>query len=115
MTDLDGNPRFVDDPNADDTGFGDPPIVDMGAYEFRDPCADDDGDGRVTICHVPPGNPDNAHAITVSVNALRAHLAHGDYCGPCEDERSTGREPGRKTPSEEERTGTIGPLNVVSP
>ena len=37
VTDLDGNPRFVDDPNTDDTGFGDPPIVDMGAYEFRDP------------------------------------------------------------------------------
>ena len=34
-TDLDGNPRFVDDPDTDDTGFGDPPIVDMGAYEFQ--------------------------------------------------------------------------------
>ena len=34
-TDLDGNPRFVDDPDTEDTGFGDPPIVDMGAYEFQ--------------------------------------------------------------------------------
>ena len=33
--DLDGNPRFVDDPDTKDTGFGDPPIVDMGAYEFQ--------------------------------------------------------------------------------
>jgi len=32
-TDLDGNPRFVDDPYTEDTGVGDPPIVDMGAYE----------------------------------------------------------------------------------
>lgn len=32
-TDLDGNTRFVDDPCIDDTGIGDPPIVDMGAYE----------------------------------------------------------------------------------
>ena len=87
VTDLDGNPRFVDDPNTDDTGFGDPPIVDMGAYEFRDPCADDDGDGRVTICHVPPGNPENARTITVSIHAVPAHLAHGDYCGPCGNER----------------------------
>ena len=91
VTDLDGNPRFVDDPSMDDTGVGDPPIVDMGAYEFRDPCVDDDGDGRVTICHVPPGNPDNAHTITVSANALRAHLAHGDACGPCPDSSHTGR------------------------
>lgn len=35
LTDLDGNPRFVDDPNRSDTGNGTPPIVDMGAYEFQ--------------------------------------------------------------------------------
>ena len=34
-TDLDGGPRFVDDPATPDTGQGTPPIVDMGAYEFR--------------------------------------------------------------------------------
>jgi hypothetical protein len=33
---------------------------------------------KITICHIPPGNPANAHAITISVNALPAHLAHGD-------------------------------------
>ncbi len=48
-TDLDGNPRFVDDPDTDDTGFGDPPIVDMGAYEFQamDCPWDVNGDGVV--------------------------------------------------------------------
>lgn len=46
----------------------------------------DSGDKKVTICHVPPGNPDNAHTITVSENALDAHLAHGDYEGPCEND-----------------------------
>ncbi|MCH7813015.1 MAG: hypothetical protein IID40_03245 [Planctomycetes bacterium] len=87
-TDLDGNPRFIDDPDMPDTGNPDGihPIVDMGAHEFQpaDLCIDDDGDGRVTICHVPRRNPNNAHTITVSVNALPAHLAHGDDCGPCE-------------------------------
>lgn len=34
-TDLDGNRRFVDDPNTKDTGVGRPPIVDMGVYEFQ--------------------------------------------------------------------------------
>jgi hypothetical protein len=47
-TDLDGNDRFVDDPDTVDTGFGDPPIVDMGAYEYQvETCPadfDDDGD-----------------------------------------------------------------------
>ncbi len=32
-TDLDGNPRFIDDPASIDGGNGTPPIVDMGAYE----------------------------------------------------------------------------------
>jgi len=35
FTDLDGNLRFIDDPLTDDTGLGDPPIVDMGAYEYQ--------------------------------------------------------------------------------
>ena len=35
LTDLDGNPRFVDDPIMPDTGNGTLPIVDMGAYEFQ--------------------------------------------------------------------------------
>lgn len=37
----------------------------------------------VTICHIPPGNPDNAHTITVAQSAVSAHLKHGDYLGPC--------------------------------
>ncbi len=49
-TDLDDNPRFVDDPNTKDTGNGKAPIVDMGAYEFQVVAACDwdlDGDGNV--------------------------------------------------------------------
>jgi hypothetical protein len=47
--DLDGNPRFVDDPGMPDCGYGDPPIVDMGAYEFHgETCFGDlDGDRDV--------------------------------------------------------------------
>jgi hypothetical protein len=41
------------------------------------------GVDKVTICHIPPGNPDNAHEITVGEPAVRAHLAHGDHVGPC--------------------------------
>jgi hypothetical protein len=49
-TDLDGNPRFVDDPDTMDTGYGDPPIVDMGALEYQIPCPWDlDGDGNVSV------------------------------------------------------------------
>ena len=41
---------------------------------------------QVTICHAPPGNPQNAHTITVGAKAAEAHLANhsGDHFGPCE-------------------------------
>ncbi len=43
------------------------------------------GATKVEICHVPYGNPDNAHTICVSPHAIKSHLDHhgGDYLGPC--------------------------------
>ena len=44
---------------------------------------------KVLICHVPAGNPGNAHTICISPNALSPHMSSlwnlhgGDYCGPC--------------------------------
>src|SRR3989442_10045438 len=39
---------------------------------------------KVTICHFPPGNPSNAHAITVGASAVPAHVTnhHDAVCGP---------------------------------
>ncbi len=39
---------------------------------------------KINICHIPPGDPENSHTISVSLRATRAHLAHGDYLGKCE-------------------------------
>ena len=39
--------------------------------------------GKVTLCHIPPGNPANAHAISVGAPAVKAHLDHGDVLGAC--------------------------------
>ena len=41
------------------------------------------GTNKVEVCHIPPGNPDNFHTITVSEKALSAHLSHGDVAGQC--------------------------------
>lgn len=41
---------------------------------------------KVTICHVPPGNPANVRTITVDVHAWPAHEAHGDTLGECASE-----------------------------
>jgi hypothetical protein len=52
--------------------------------------AQDDIEDKVTICHIPPGNPENAHTIVVGGSAVAAHLAHGDFEGECDgDEGAT--------------------------
>ena len=38
---------------------------------------------KITICHYPPGNPENAHTITIGCPAWKAHAAHGDTEGEC--------------------------------
>ncbi len=49
------------------------------------------GKAKFSVCHVPPGNPANAHNICISPNALNAHLTSGSnghnncYLGPCRD------------------------------
>src|SRR5262249_39936317 len=43
---------------------------------------------KTTICHIPPGNPANAHTICVGNAAVPAHLNnHGDSIGPCAVEK----------------------------
>jgi hypothetical protein len=42
---------------------------------------------KVTICHFPPGNPENVQTITISLNAWPAHeLLHGDLFFPCDED-----------------------------
>ncbi len=43
------------------------------------------GQQKVQVCHLPPGNPNNYHTITIGASALPAHLAHGDLVGTCLD------------------------------
>jgi len=59
----------------------------------EDPTSGESGNGnthggpanstKVTLCHIPPGNPSNAHTITVGAPAVKAHLKHGDTLGAC--------------------------------
>jgi hypothetical protein len=44
-----------------------------------------DDDHKVGLCHLPPGNPANAHIIEVGSPAVPAHLAHGDSLVSCDD------------------------------
>ena len=77
-TDLDGNPRFVDDPCRADTGNGPPPVVDMGAYEFQGCSCDLDGDGSGRR-HRLPGAARRLGAVCRS----RAPTCPADFDGDC--------------------------------
>lgn len=83
--DLDGGPRFLDDPSHHDSGIGAPPIVDLGAYEF---CfADRAGHGRYVKCQHGPdvAAASNCHALDLDLDG-RVDLAdfaelQASYCG----------------------------------
>lgn len=42
-----------------------------------------EANGKVDICHVPPGNPGNTQSLNVNPSSVKAHLAHGDWLGAC--------------------------------
>lgn len=51
-------------------------------------CTPQEETHKTTICHIPPGNPANAHTLCVGNQAVPAHLQnHGDYLGPCKVEQ----------------------------
>ncbi len=69
---------------------GDPTLYLTGseerAREHEDGSYDCESPRKVLICHIPPGNPDNAHTICVGAPAVRAHEEnHGDPIGECDD------------------------------
>lgn len=77
------------DINIDCDGGGNPNQPTFRSICPCQPCAElfpcgKKGD-KVEVCHGPPGNPENAHTICISPNALDSHLEnHEDFCGPCE-------------------------------
>ena len=61
---------------------------------------------RVLVCHIPPGNPSNAHAMSLPDSAVHAHLAHGDTFGRCDNGpvRGPRRDDGARTRGTEGQT-----------
>jgi len=64
--------------------------VPAGAY------AQGNGQQKVAVCHIPPGNQANARTLTLPQPAVNAHMAHGDTLGACGVGTGAGR--GRGTP-----------------
>ncbi len=59
---------------------------DLSGVTSMAPSPQTEQEPKVTICHVPPGNPENAHEITVAEASLKAHFPHGDTLGTCAGE-----------------------------
>ncbi len=55
------------------------------AYEIKlqDDEDDDPVGGTATVCHIPPGNPENAKTLEIPASDLAGHMGHGDKEGPC--------------------------------
>ena len=68
--DIEGLPRFVDDPQTGDTGGGTAPIVDIGPHEYQGCAADFNGDGEV-----------NTLDVLAFLNAWAAGGPEGDFNG----------------------------------
>jgi hypothetical protein len=67
---------------------------------------------KVLICHIPSGSIEKARTLSVSSNAVQAHLAHGDTLGKCPEDSSSAERKGGKSsdrnPSSSERSGKKG-------
>jgi hypothetical protein len=70
---------------ASDTTSAEQALAKQGCtVNAPDPRACDPADAKkTTVCHIPPGNPANAHTICVGNDAVPAHLDHGDFVGTC--------------------------------
>ena len=67
-----------------------------------------DDDRKVTICHVPRGNPNARHSISVGERAVDNHLDHGDHLGQCRGGRV-----GRANGDDDVRRGRAGEGHVL--
>jgi len=95
-----------------DPGPTDPGPTDPG------PPGNGNGGNKVTICHAPPGNPSNAHTITVGGFAAQAHLIHHDEdtLGACggngvNENKKSNSGKGNNNDDDDDRKGNSGKGN----
>lgn len=95
FTSCDG---VADDPTANLTGTEEQPLMSGtggGAGGSQPTCPSP----KVLICHIPPGNPANAHSICVGQPAVKAHVSHhGDGLGACGGSTTTVTDAGNPPP-----------------
>ncbi|MCH7850270.1 MAG: hypothetical protein IH845_01355 [Nanoarchaeota archaeon] len=70
---------------------------------------------KVSLCHIPKGNPASMHTITVGAPAVKAHLRHGDTLETCDREEPKNNETGsgNETDPGNETNQTEGNLTLT--
>ena len=61
---------------------------------------------KVEVCHIPSGEPGEAHTISIGGPARSSHLAHGDTDGACKVERP-GRDDDAVSDDDDDSDGPI--------
>ena len=81
--DDDDNDGILD--NCDTAPFVDNFVYNGVGPDFPQQWLCGNNNNKVKVCHVPSGNPSNAHTICVSKNAVSAHIGNheDDYLGEC--------------------------------
>lgn len=63
-----------------------PDSTDILAYEIKlqNPATGTPAEGqKITICHIPPGNPGKPRTLSIGASAWAGHQGHGDTEGAC--------------------------------
>lgn len=76
-TEVDGNWELTEDNVVTEPAEDHPEA-------FQDP--EEEAAENIEICHIPPGNPDAQHTISIGEPAWQAHEGHGDTMGECPDD-----------------------------
>ncbi len=80
---FDGDSDDSDDSEAGTSDDSDDSVAGYAGSGDSDSDSGGPPPAKVSICHIPPGNPDNAFTISVGASAVAAHMAHGDTMGDC--------------------------------
>lgn len=71
-------------------------------------------DPQITICHIPPGNPNNPQTITIPQSAWPAHQAHGDTQGACAPSNNNGNGNGNGNSGNSGNSGNNNPSKKIT-
>ena len=53
-------------------------LLSWGSFANFNPAFAATPEDKLSVCHIPPDNPENVQTLSIPENALQDHLDHGD-------------------------------------